>query len=91
MPLDVSARGVFIQKGFCLEGGSVQRSLHPLSQRSPFKETPHPSVDRMTNRCKNITSPQIRWQGGNNEEKALFDRFRSSQLYYTYVRNQAHS
>ena len=63
LPLDVSARGVFIQKDLCLEGGSVLRSLHPLSQRSPFyRDPPHLSVDKMTDRCKNITSPQILWR-----------------------------
>ena len=43
-------------------GGGVV-SQHALRQSAP--------VNRMTNRCENITLPQTSFAGGNNDKKAF--------------------
>ena len=50
--------GVYIQE----EGVCIQGSLHPMGGGwDPFIP-----VNRMTDRCKNITLPQTSFAGGNN-------------------------
>ena len=60
----------------------VVSTRHPLGADPPGVGTPseqtphgtrHPPVNRMTNRCKNITLPQTSFAGGNNlNKKKLF-------------------
>ena len=44
--------------------GTLPQSRHPPKSRHPFWSR-HPPVNRMTNRCKNITLPQTSFAGSN--------------------------
>ena len=56
------SRGVSVQGGFCpgglCPGGSLSRGVSVRGVS--LTETPSPSVNRITNTCKNITLPQLR-------------------------------
>ena len=66
LPRGVSDRGVSVQGGGCLPRGSARRGCLPRGvSKHALRQIP-PSVDRMTDRCKNIT-----FEGGNNEESFL--------------------
>ena len=39
---------------------------HPPRTRLPLPRSRHPPVNRMTDRCKNITLPQTSFAGGKN-------------------------
>ena len=49
----------------CLFGGLCPRGCLPRGKCLPNGCTPHP-VNRMTDRCKNITLPQTSFAGGKN-------------------------
>ena len=64
---------VSVEGGLCPRGSLSRGSL---SGRAP------PRVNRMTDRCKNITLPQTSFAGGN--EKNLFLIVEETLLHYSY-------
>ena len=64
----VSARGclpggMFTQEGMSAQGGGLLRGCLPGESTSP------PPVNRITDRCKNITFTQLRFADGNKSVK----------------------
>ena len=59
LPGGVPARGVYLPRGLYLPGGV------PARRGGTCPGTPPPPVNRMTDRCKNITLPQTSFADGN--------------------------
>ena len=71
LPGGVPAQGVYLPRGVYLPGGYLPRGVDLLRGVVPAQVLPLP-VNRITDRCKNITLPQASFAGGNKGKSAVW-------------------
>ena len=54
------------EEGGAVRGVSARGGICPVGVSAPLHAGIHPPVNRMTDRCKNITLPQTSFVGGTN-------------------------
>ena len=72
-------------QGGCVSRGCVSRSGCVQEVYLSMQWGRHPPMNRMTDRCKNITLPQISFAGGNNDPLVDSPCFKVSKFLYSEV------
>ena len=79
LPGGVPARGVHLPQGVYLPGGCTCQGVYLPREGVPAQVLP--SVNRMTDRCKNIILPQTSFAGGNKFKLTKKCVFRGSRIF----------